>query len=155
MTPAPLFIFLAQTPGATTPAVTTPTTTVSPAPTATTGTAPSTQPSLFQSPAVPLLFMAVIFYFLLIRPQQKRAKDQAALGDSLKSGDEVLTTSGIYGMITNVHPEEKAVTVKIADNVRVKMARESVTTVLNRKAGAATVASATSGDTKIAAKPVR
>ena len=122
--------------GATPAAVTT--TTGTPAP------APGTQPASSMLPQlVPFLFIAVIFYFVLIRPQQQRAKQQAELVSSIKSGDEVLTNSGIYGTITNVNPERKTVTVRIADNVKVVMARDSVSTVLNKSTAAAADATTT------------
>ena len=92
--------------------------------------------------------MIAVMYFMIIRPQQRRAKEQAALVAAIKSGDEVLTSSGIYGTVTNVNPEKKTVTVRIADNVKVVMSREAVTTVLNKPETA--VASST-----VAAKPVR
>lgn len=141
-----LSVFLAQaaaTPVPTAPAdtaaapaaTTTATTGATPA---ATGTAPSTQPptapGLFASPVVPLLLMGVIFYFMLIRPQQRRAREQANLVSTLKSGDEVLTSAGIYGTVTNVNPEKKTITVRIADNVRVTMTRDSVASVVNKSA---------------------
>lgn len=142
--PVSLALFLAQAAGdspapapATTaaPAATVTTATGTPAPAVPAPGAPTPGSALTQF--VPFLFIAVIFYFLLIRPQQLRAKQQAALVNSIKSGDEVLTNSGIYGTVTNVNPERKTVTVRIADNVKVIMSREAVTTVLNRTADAA------------------
>ncbi len=73
---------------------------------------------------VPLILMFVIFYFLLIRPQQKKAKEhQAMLGD-LKKGDKIVTSGGIHGTITKV--DDTDVTVEIADKVRVKVTRSNV-----------------------------
>jgi len=80
--------------------------------------------------AMPLVLMVVIFYFLLIRPQLKQKKKQEALVNSLKTGDQVLTTSGIYGTITNV--KDQRIVVRIADNVKVEMSRSSVSNVLNQ-----------------------
>jgi len=74
--------------------------------------------------------LGVMFYFLLIRPQQKQRKDQEKLLKNIKSGDRVLLSSGIFGMITNV--KEKSFTVKIADNVKVEVAKSSVGTVLQK-----------------------
>jgi preprotein translocase subunit YajC len=67
---------------------------------------------------LPLVIIFVIFYFLLIRPQQKRAKEQKAMLDNLKKGDKVITSGGEYGVIEEV--KEHAVIVKIAENVKVK-----------------------------------
>jgi preprotein translocase subunit YajC len=70
---------------------------------------------------LPLILIFVIFYFLLIRPQQKRAKEHKALLENLKKGDKVITTGGIYGVIEDVRPN--TLTVKIAENVRVKFGK--------------------------------
>ena len=76
---------------------------------------------------MPLIFIFVIFYFLLIRPQQKKAKEHAKLVSSLKTGDEVVTNAGIHGVISNV--KEKTVIVKIADNVKVEFDRAAIAAV--------------------------
>ena len=74
-----------------------------------------------------LVAMFAIFYFLLIRPQQKRAKQQKELVGGLKAGDNVVTAGGIHGSITAV--EESTVTVEIAKGVKIKINRGSVTEV--------------------------
>lgn len=76
---------------------------------------------------VPFLLIFVIFYFLLIRPQQKKQKQQQALLDTVKKGDKVITTSGIWGTITNLGKE--TVTLQIADNTKIKMQRENIARV--------------------------
>lgn len=73
---------------------------------------------------IPFLLIFIIFYFLMIRPQQKKQKQQQTLLDALKKGDKVVTTSGIWGTITNMGKE--TVTLQIADNTKVKMQRENV-----------------------------
>lgn len=72
--------------------------------------------------------LGVMFYFLLIRPQQKQKKDQENLLKNIKSGDRVLLSSGLYGIITNV--KEKSFIVKIAENVKVEVAKSSIGTVM-------------------------
>ena len=67
---------------------------------------------------VPLIFMFAIFYFLLIRPQQKKAKEHKALLDSLKKGDRVVTAGGMHGKVTAL--DDKIVTLEIANGVNVK-----------------------------------
>ena len=67
---------------------------------------------------LPLVFIFVIFYFLLIRPQQKRAKEQKAMLDNLKKGDKVITSGGEYGVIEEV--KANTIILKIAENVKVK-----------------------------------
>jgi len=73
---------------------------------------------------IPLILMFVIFYFLLIRPQQKRTKDHRAMIGNLKKGDRIVTSGGIHGRITGM--DEATLTVEIADKVRVKVARANV-----------------------------
>lgn len=88
--------------------------------------APAQQPNLLVS-MMPLVFIFVIFYFLLIRPQQKKAKDHAKLVQSVKTGDEVVTNAGIHGTVSNV--KENTVIIRIADNVKVEFDRASIVTV--------------------------
>ena len=73
---------------------------------------------------LPLIAIFLIFYFLLIRPQQKRAKEHRAFLESLKRGDEVVTTGGLIGKITGL--TDDVVTLEVADNVRVKVARNAI-----------------------------
>ena len=80
-------------------------------------------PATFLS-LVPFLLIFVIFYFLLIRPQQQRQKEQKALLAALKKGDKVVTSSGIWGTITNLGKE--TATVQIADNTKVIIQRENI-----------------------------
>jgi preprotein translocase subunit YajC len=71
----------------------------------------------------------LIFYFMIIRPQQKRAKERKKLLESVKKGDKVITSSGIYGTIAGL--DEKTVLVQIADNVKVKLDRGSIATIIS------------------------
>jgi preprotein translocase subunit YajC len=78
---------------------------------------------------LPLILIFVVFYFLLIRPQQKKAKDHKAMLDALRRGDRVVTGGGILGTVARVeNPEE--VTVDIADGVRVRVLRSTISSVL-------------------------
>jgi preprotein translocase subunit YajC len=78
---------------------------------------------------LPLVLIFVVFYFLLIRPQQKKQKDQRAMLDALRRGDRVVTGGGILGTVSKVtSPEE--VEVDIASGVRVKVLRSTITSVL-------------------------
>jgi preprotein translocase subunit YajC len=70
----------------------------------------------------------LIFYFMIIRPQQKRAKERQKLLESLKKGDKVITSGGMYGTVAGL--DEKTVLVQIADNVKVKLDRGSIATIL-------------------------
>jgi preprotein translocase subunit YajC len=82
-------------------------------------------------PMTSLIFMIVIFavfYFLLIRPQAKRAKEHKQLVSALSKGDEVITSGGIYGKLSNV--AEDYVEVDIADGTTIKVQRQAVASVL-------------------------
>ena len=74
--------------------------------------------------------IGVIFYFLIIRPQAKKAKEQQELINSLKAGDKVVTTGGIHGLLVSV--KETTVTVKIADNVKIEIDKAAVLTASKR-----------------------
>jgi len=89
----------------------------------------------------PLVFIGVIFYFLLIRPQQKQRKELQKLISALKTGDKVVTTGGIHGMISNV--KERTVLLKVADNVKIEIDKASVATVLDSAKDSATETSGT------------
>lgn len=73
---------------------------------------------------LPFLFMGVIFYFLLIRPQQKQRKQLQLLIKNLKTGDRVVTSSGIHGLIANV--KETTFLLKVADNVKIEIDKSAV-----------------------------
>ena len=77
---------------------------------------------------LPMIVIFAAFYFLLIRPQQKKQKAHTALVSNLKTGDEVLTAGGMLGKITGV--SEHYVVVKIADNTEIKMQKASISQVV-------------------------
>ncbi|HEY3663329.1 MAG TPA: preprotein translocase subunit YajC [Chthoniobacterales bacterium] len=81
---------------------------------------------------IPIILIFIIMYFVLFRPQMRRAKEQKALVSALKTGDRVVTASGIHGMITNV--KDTTVTVKVADNVKIEMEKAAITNVLKADA---------------------
>ena len=71
---------------------------------------------------IPLILIFVIFYFFLIRPQQKKVKEHKAMVEALKRGDKVITSGGIVGTVERVIDNEK-VEIKIAENVNVEIVR--------------------------------
>ena len=77
---------------------------------------------------VPLIFIFIIMYFVMIRPQKKRQEQQKKLIESLKTGDRVVTNAGIHGLISNV--KETTVLVKVADNVKIEVDKSAITNVL-------------------------
>lgn len=76
---------------------------------------------------IPLVFMFAIFYFLLIRPQQKKAKEHKALLDSMKKGDNVITAGGVHGKVTAV--ENDLVSLEIANNVNIKITKSYIAAI--------------------------
>jgi preprotein translocase subunit YajC len=89
--------------------------------------APATQGSALMQ-FLPLVLIFVVFYFLLIRPQSKRAKEHTAMVAALEAGAEVVTSGGILGKV--ITAGEQFLTVEIADGVQVKVQRHTVTQVL-------------------------
>lgn len=79
---------------------------------------------------VPIIFIFIIMYFVLFRPQMRRQKEQQRLVSSLKTGDRVVTNAGIHGLISNV--KDTTVIVKVADNVKIEMEKSAVTSVLKQ-----------------------
>ncbi|MBN4054382.1 preprotein translocase subunit YajC [Nitrospira defluvii] len=77
----------------------------------------------------PFILIFVIFYFLLIRPQQKKAKERQDMIQALKKGDRVVTMGGLIGTITNMG--EKIITIQVADGVRVKVVRKNIEELKN------------------------
>ena len=77
---------------------------------------------------IPLILMFVIFYFLLIRPQQKKTKEHKQMIESLKTGDRIITSGGLHGRITGV--SDSTLTVEIAEKVRVKVNRGNVSALM-------------------------
>jgi preprotein translocase subunit YajC len=84
---------------------------------------------------IPIILMFVIFYFLLIRPQQKRNKEHKEMIANLKKGDRIITSGGLYGRITGL--DEASLTVEIADKVRVKVVRGNVSALAQSAAAPA------------------
>jgi preprotein translocase subunit YajC len=98
--------------------------------------APSQGGSSGEGLASTLIMFALIigiFYFMILRPQQKRQKDRQKLLDSLKKGDRVVTAAGVYGTIAGL--DDKTALVQVADNVKLKFERSAITTVLSEGSG--------------------
>ena len=80
---------------------------------------------------IPLILIFVIFYFFLIRPQQKKIKEHKLMVSNLKRGDEVVTSGGIVGKIDRVLDDDK-IDITIAENVTVQVIKSTVSSLLNR-----------------------
>ena len=74
----------------------------------------------------------IIFYFFLIRPQQKRVKDHKAMVESLKRGDEVITSGGIIGIVERVMEDDR-IEVTIGENTKVQIIRSTITSLLKKE----------------------
>jgi preprotein translocase subunit YajC len=92
------------------------------------------QPSSGEGPGLMsnvILFGSIIliFYFMIIRPQQKRTKERQKLIESMKKGDKVITSGGMYGTVAGL--DEKTVLVEIADKIKVKLDRSAIATIIS------------------------
>ena len=80
---------------------------------------------------VPLILIFVIFYFFLIRPQQKKVKEHKSMVTALKRGDEVITSGGIVATIERVHEDDK-IDLSISENVTVKVVKSTIQNLLTK-----------------------
>lgn len=94
------------------------------------GSAPGQPGPLVQF--LPLIFLFVIFYFLLIRPQQQKQKEHEKMLGKLEKNDQVITAGGIHATVISV--SEKTASVRIADNVKVEIEKSSILSVVKQKA---------------------
>jgi len=80
-----------------------------------------------------IMFGAIflIFYFMIIRPQQKKSKDRAKLLSNLEKGDKVVTSGGIHGIISGL--DEKTCLLQVSDNLKIKVERSAIGTVISKK----------------------
>ena len=95
---------------------------------------------------IPLILMFVIFYFLLIRPQQKKAKEHREMIANVKKGDKIITSGGIYGIITGM--DDNTITVEIAEKVRIKLNRANIAGLAQSSAQSQSVKNADTGKDK-------
>ena len=90
------------------------------------------QISPMTSGMLPMLGIALIFYILLIRPNQKRIKDHEGMVKALRRGDKVVTAGGIVGVISKVEEENNVLIVEIAENVKVRVMRDTISNVVTK-----------------------
>ena len=79
---------------------------------------------------LPLVFLFIVFYFLLIRPQQKRQKEHAQLVSTLEKNDEVVTAGGVHATVSSVG--DKTAMIRIAENVKIEIDKTSIATVVKK-----------------------
>ena len=90
-------------------------------------------PDFSFSSFMPLILIFAIFYFLIIRPQSKKMKEHQALVNNLKTGNKVITTGGIVGVVRDVFEKEGQVEVEIAEGVRVKMLKQYISDLVKEE----------------------
>lgn len=96
-------------------------------------------PSVFEAAVLPLLIVFVIFYFFIIRPQSKRAKEQTNMLKQLKVGDEVITSSGIIGRVKAI--ADQFVTLEISSNATMKIVKQYIIGLTKSPTGSTTTTS--------------
>ncbi len=84
---------------------------------------------------VPLVLIFVVFYFFMIRPQQKKQKDRDKVLDSLKRGDKVVTIGGAHGTVAGIDTEKKTVLVQVSDTTKIKFDRSAIANIDKQDAG--------------------
>lgn len=105
---------------------------------------PETLPEITQNiftSLIPLISIFVVFYFLLIRPQEKKRREQEELVGTIKKGEEILTNSGIYGVVTRMTENDPNIEVAIAKDVNIKILKSAIATIVSRQKVEAQVSS--------------
>jgi preprotein translocase subunit YajC len=101
---------------------------------------------LFASPAggqtpnqfiqlVPLVLIFIVFYFFMIRPQQKKQKDREKVLDSLKRGDKIVTIGGIHGTVAGIDTDKKTVLIQVGDTTKIKFDRTAIANIEKQESG--------------------
>ena len=81
---------------------------------------------------VPMVLIFVVFYFLLIRPQEKKRRNQETLVSGVKKGEEVMTNSGLFGVISKINDSDNTVMLQIAKDVEIKVLKTSIGDIVSR-----------------------
>ncbi|GAB4166724.1 MAG: preprotein translocase subunit YajC [Rickettsiaceae bacterium] len=82
---------------------------------------------------IPMVLIFVVFYFLLIRPQEKRRREHENLVSGVKKGEEVMTNSGLFGIVTKINDSDSTVMVQVAKDVEVKVLKSSIANIVSRE----------------------
>ena len=96
------------------------------------GPASAEQPNMLVT-MLPFVLMFVVMYFLIIRPQHKKQKEQQEMIDALKKGDKVVTSGGVHGTITGIKEKEGILMIQVAKDVQIEVSRGSITKVAKAK----------------------
>jgi preprotein translocase subunit YajC len=81
---------------------------------------------------VPMVLIFVVFYFLLIRPQEKKRKAQEALVSGVKVGEDIITNSGIYGKVASINESDNTVSILISEGVAIKILKSAISDIISR-----------------------
>jgi len=100
--------------------------------TETTPNSPESMETSIWSNLVPMLLIFVVFYFLLIRPQEKKRKEQEALVLGIKKGEEVLTNAGLFGTVTKINDSDNTIILQIAKDTEIKILKNSIADITSR-----------------------
>lgn len=84
------------------------------------------------SSLVPMLLIFGVFYFLLIRPQEKKRREQDKLISGVKKGEEVLTNSGLFGVVTKINDSDNIIMVQIAEGIEIKLLKSAIADIVSR-----------------------
>jgi preprotein translocase subunit YajC len=95
---------------------------------------------------IPMVLIFCVFYFLLIRPQEKRRREQENLVNGVKKGEEVLTNSGIFGVVTKINDSDNIIHIQVAKDLEIKILKNSIADIVSRSKKA--VVDKTKQDTK-------
>ena len=89
--------------------------------------------SLLESPFIPFLFIGLLFYFMILRPERRRRSEQSGMLENLKKNDRIVTTGGIYGTVVNVQKGDSDVVIKVDENsnTRLRVVRSSISRIIN------------------------
>ncbi|GFZ84018.1 preprotein translocase subunit YajC [Rickettsiales bacterium] len=82
---------------------------------------------------IPIILIFLIFYFLVIRPQQKKVQEHKQMISSIKQGDQVMTSGGIIGTVNKLIQDDSVVMVEIANNVIIKVSKDTIMNILNKQ----------------------
>lgn len=99
------------------------------------GSAPAAPPPVESNgwtSLVPMILIFVVFYFLLIRPQEKKRRNQESLVSGVKKGEEVMTNSGLFGVVSKINDSDNTVLLQIAKDVEIKILKTSIADIVSR-----------------------
>ncbi len=82
---------------------------------------------------IPMVLIFIVFYFLLIRPQEKRRREREKLVSNVKKGEEVMTSAGIFGKITKINDADNSVNLLIAENTEIRILKSAIIEIISRK----------------------